>query len=83
MKFLKQTKTLTRLTGTDWSPINPARFSAKKVPVRRAEPSFAEPSSPHLAPRAMGHQMTATESFGAEAEASEEEDEGQEGGDFD
>jgi len=27
--------------------------------------------------------MTATESFGAEAEASEEEDEGQEGGDFD
>jgi hypothetical protein len=50
------------------------------VPVRRAEPSFAEPSLPHRAPRAMGHQMTATE---AEAEASDEEDEGQEGGDFD
>ena len=60
-----------------------AKAPAKKAPVRRAEPSFAEPGSPHWAPRAMGHQMTATESFGAEAEASEEEDEGQEGGDFD
>ena len=58
----------------------PAKAPAKKVPVRRAEPSFAEPSLPHRAPRAMGHQMTATE---AEAEASDEEDEGQEGGDFD
>ena len=60
-----------------------AKAPVKKAPVRRAEPSFAEPGSPHWAPRAMGHQMTATESFGAEAEASEEEDEGQEGGDFD
>ena len=60
-----------------------AKAPAKKAPVRRAEPSFAEPGSPHWAPRAMGHQMTATESFGAETEASEEEDEGQEGGDFD
>ena len=60
-----------------------AKAPAKKAPVRRAEPTFAEPGSPHWAPRAMGHQMTATESFGAEAEASEEEDEGQEGGDFD